>query len=89
MINNYLVTDLNGTQLIGKCLLCQTLRIEYAKDICKYFTAKIAKFMWSSAPKSQIEINQHILEQQQKMSKGKELALLVLKKESLEFLGYI
>ncbi|RUR14284.1 N-acetyltransferase [Legionella sp. km772] len=83
------IGDLNGTQLTGESLLCQTLRMEYAEDICKNFTAKITKWMWPSAPKTQTQINQHILEQQQAMSKGEELALLVLKKESLEFLGYI
>lgn len=79
--------DLNGIQLTGEKLLCQTLSMKYAEDICKNFTAKITKWMWPSAPKTQTQINQHILEQQQAMSKGEELALLVLKKDTQEFLG--
>lgn len=84
-----MTTDLNAVRLTGQKLLCQPLSIEYAEAICKNFTAKIAKWMWPSAPKTQAQINQHIFEKQQAISKGEELALLVLKKESLEFLGYI
>ncbi|WP_395947380.1 GNAT family N-acetyltransferase [Caedibacter taeniospiralis] len=83
------IGDLNGVQLTGEKLLLETLSMEYAEDICKNFTAKITRWMWPSTPKTQAEINQHILEQQQAMSKGEELALLVLKKESQEFVGYI
>lgn len=82
-------SDLNGIQLTGKRLLCKTLCMEYAEDIYKHFTAKITKYMWPNAPKTQAEIDQHILEQQQAMSKREELALLVLKKDTKEFLGYI
>ncbi len=81
--------DLSQIQLEGEKLLCKTVCMEYAEDICKNFTAKVTKWMWPSAPKTQAQINQHILEQQEAMSKGEELALLVLKKETQEFLGYI
>lgn len=83
------IGKLSGIQLTGEKLLCQPLSMEYAEDICKNFTDKVTKWMWPSAPKTQEQINQHILEQQQAMFKGEELALLVLKKETQEFLGCI
>lgn len=45
--------------------------------------------MWPVAPKSQEEINHHILLKQTQMKHGEEIALLVVKKDSEEFLGYV
>lgn len=83
------INNLNGVELVGEKILCQTLCMEYAKDICENFTAKITKYMLSKAPKTETEIEKHILDQQEAMSKREELALLVLKKDTKDFLGYI
>lgn len=45
--------------------------------------------MWPSAPKSQEEIDHHILLKQKQMENGEEIALLIIKKDACEFLGYI
>ncbi|MDP1603846.1 MAG: GNAT family N-acetyltransferase [Legionella sp.] len=61
---------------------------KYAKDICREFTAEVTQYMWPSAPKTQTEINQHILDQRLKMQNEEEIALIIAEKSSLEFLGY-
>lgn len=43
--------------------------------------------MWPSAPKSHNEIVSHIKSKQQAMKNGSELMMVVLSKDTLEFLG--
>ncbi len=42
------------------------INMEYAEDMCINFTTEITRYMWPSAPKTQEEINQHILLKQSK-----------------------
>jgi RimJ/RimL family protein N-acetyltransferase len=62
--------------------------MEYANAICINFTAEITRYMWPSAPKTQEEINQHILLKQSQMKNGEEISMIITDKESGEFLGY-
>lgn len=63
--------------------------VKYAKDICSHFTAEITRYMWPSAPKSQTEIDQHVLLRRNEMQAGENISLLVIKKDTEEFLGYV
>ena len=62
--------------------------MKYANDVCENFTPEIGQYLWTSTPKPLEEIQQHILTKQDQMKSGEEIALFVLHKESLEFLGY-
>ena len=76
-------------KLISNRVKLILISMEYANDICMHFTAEITRYMWPSAPKSQEEINQHILLKQSEMKRNEEISLLVIKKDSDEFLGYV
>lgn len=60
----------------------------HAKDICQHFTAEITRYMWPSAPKTQTEIDGHIIGKHVAMREGKEIALAIIHKNNDEFLGY-
>ena len=80
--------DFTQLCLIAKRIKLIPIDMRYAKEICKNFTAEITVHMWPSAPKSQAEINQHILNKQNEMQNGEEIALLIIDKITDEFLGY-
>lgn len=61
---------------------------EHASAVCEHFTAEITRYMWPSAPKARQEIADHVRLKQLAMRKGKEIALILILKESGEFLGY-
>lgn len=63
--------------------------MKYAGDCCQNFTKEVTRYMWPSAPKTQEEINQHILLKQSQMREGKEISSFILKKDTEEFLGYV
>jgi len=65
------------------------ISLSYANDICSHFTAEITRYMWPSAPKTQEEINQHIFIKRREMENGEEISLLIIGKDSDEFLGYL
>lgn len=83
------VGDLNGTQLSGERIACKTLSLKYTQDVCKHFTANITEYMLSRGPKSKAALSEHIQEMTRKMALGEELALVILNKETEEFLGYV
>ncbi|MBA2649461.1 MAG: GNAT family N-acetyltransferase [Legionella sp.] len=82
------MVDFTLLNLIADRIKLIPINMEYAKDICSNFTAEITQYMWPSAPKTQEEINQHILIKQNQMKQGEEISLLIIRRESEEFLGY-
>ena len=49
-----LILQSNRLKLVPVCM-------QYAEALCVNFTVEITRYMWPSAPKTQDEINQHIL----------------------------
>ncbi|MFC7781197.1 GNAT family N-acetyltransferase [Legionella taurinensis] len=61
---------------------------EHTGAVCEHFTAEITRYMWPSAPKTRQEIADHVLLKQLAMRKGEEIALILIRKDNREFLGY-
>ncbi|WP_203456262.1 GNAT family N-acetyltransferase [Legionella sp. MW5194] len=61
---------------------------DHASDIAEHFTAEITRYMWPSAPKTRQEIVDHVQLKQLAMRKSKEIALILIRKDRSEFLGY-
>ena len=83
------MTDYLQLKIISDRLKLIPISLSYAHDICEHFTAEITRYMWPSAPKTQEEINTHIFIKQREMKNGEEISLLIVKKDSDEFLGYL
>lgn len=82
------MTDYTSLNLISERIHLVPIHMKYAQDICKHFTAEITQFMWPSAPKTQAEINQHIISQQLEMKNGREISMIIIDKSIEEFFGY-
>lgn len=78
----------NELKLVGSKLMCKSLEMTFAHDICETFTPTVTRWMWPSAPKTLEQITEHIRTKQAAMSRGEELAMVVLTNAS-EFIGYI
>lgn len=76
-------------ELLSERIKLVPISMTYATEICMHFTTELTRYMWPSGNKTQDEINQHILLKQAQMKNGEEIALLIIKQESSEFLGYI
>lgn len=82
------MADYTHLKLISARIQLVPINMKYAQDLCAHFTAEITKFMWPSAPKTQAEINQHIVLQQSEMKSGREVSMMIIDKQTEEFLGY-
>ena len=82
------MTNFSNLILISDRLKLVPISMAYAHDICKHFTAEITRFMWPSAPKSLDEIKQHVEIRRNQMINGEDISLMILLRESGEFIGY-
>lgn len=82
------MTDYTNLILISERVKLIPICMEYAHDMCQHFTPEVTRYMWPSAPKTQDEVNQYIKSQQQQMKLGEEVAMLIVFKDSTEFLGH-
>jgi ribosomal-protein-alanine N-acetyltransferase len=68
-------------------LLLQPISLEYKEDIFREFTAEITTYLYAASPReigdTEFFINQSLLE----MQRGENLVVVILKKDSQEFLG--
>ncbi len=83
------MADFTHLILISERVKLIPISMEYAHDMCQHFTPEVTRYMWSSAPKSQEEVNQYIKSQQHQMKLGEEVAMLIVTKEASEFLGHV
>ncbi|MBD2294503.1 GNAT family N-acetyltransferase [Anabaena sphaerica FACHB-251] len=68
-------------------LLLQPISLKYKEDIFKEFTAEIATYLYAAPPR-EIEGTEFFIKQSlQEMEKGENITVVVLKKDSQEFLG--
>lgn len=82
------MTDYTNVILESDRLKLVPICMEYAHALCINFTAEITRYMWPSAPKTQEEINQHVLLKQSQMRNGEEISMIITDKKLGEFLGY-
>lgn len=79
--------DLTKEVILTERLKLVALSAEYAQDIFENLTDEITTFMNPAAPKRIEETQAYIFSQLPKMKKGEELAVVILHKETGEFLG--
>lgn len=79
--------DLTGEVIITDRLKLVSLSEEYAKDIFQNFTEEITTYMHPAAPKTIDDVLAYVHEQFLEMQKGEQFPVIILNKETGEFLG--
>lgn len=79
--------DLTKEVIITERLKLVALSEEYVQDIFENLTDEITTYMNPSSPKRIEETQAYIFSQLPKMQRGEELAMVILDKETGEFLG--
>ena len=79
--------DLLQLEISTSRLLLQTISMKYKEDIFMEFNYKITTYMYTSPPISITETEKFINESLSEIKKGENILLVILKKDSLKFLG--
>lgn len=79
--------DLREEKIITERLMLVALSEKYVEAIFKEFTPEITTYMFPASPKEISETKAYIDSMQSKMQSGEELAVVILNKETSEFLG--
>ncbi len=69
-------------------LLLQTISMKYKEDIFREFNHKISTYLYTNPPKSIADTEEFINESLREIKKGENLAFVILRKNSLKFLGW-
>lgn len=78
---------LKNTKIISQRLLLRAIDLSYKEDIFKEFTEAVTVYMWPKPPAIISDTEKFINDSIQKMEAGINLQLVILKKETSEFLG--
>jgi [ribosomal protein S5]-alanine N-acetyltransferase len=79
--------DLNAVEIVTDRLTLRPVTAEFTELIFAEFTPEITKYMLPSSPRHISETEQFIADTLEKRSRGSDLVLAILAKETDEFLG--
>jgi ribosomal-protein-alanine N-acetyltransferase len=79
--------DLNTVEIVTDRLTLRPVTTVYTEEIFAEFTPEITKYMLPSSPRHISETEQFIADTLEKRSRGSDLVLAILAKETDEFLG--
>lgn len=79
--------DLLQLEIYTNRLLLQAISMKYKEEIFMEFNSKITTYMYTSPPKTIAETEESINESLSDMKNGENLSFVILKKDSLTFLG--